>query len=199
MWYQVKVYPWIGENYHCPKALPFRTLIIGESNYTAPETLSEDLVVNCIRTHLGQNDDPNFSRFATKIRNLACRSGGPLSREAFWRDVAFYNFVQELVGQAARDRPTGDMWHTSLAAFGEIIEVLQPQRIWVLGKENWRNLVRHVEHSRIDPHTVELPSSGESVLASYTNHPSSGISYDEWSPVVARLLFGEHNRVRAGF
>ena len=191
MWHHVKVQPWIGENYHGPKVIPYRTLILGESNYTAPERFSKNLVVNCVRTHLGRNDDPNFSRFATKVRRLVCRSKGALQREVFWNDVAFYNFVQVLVGQAARVRPTGKMWYESVAAFDEIIETIQPQRIWVLGKENWRKFLRHIEHRRIDPYVVELRGS---VLASYTNHPSSAISYDQWSPVVARLLFGEqHN------
>ncbi|TDY03006.1 hypothetical protein [Thiohalophilus thiocyanatoxydans] len=193
MWHHVKVHPWIGENYHTPKELPFRTLIIGESNYTAPEAFSDNLVVNCVRTHLGHNDDPNFSRFATKIRKLACLSRGTLSREAFWNDVAFYNFVQVRVGEVARDRPTDDMWRESVAAFGEITEAIRPQRIWVLGKTNWNHFIRHVRHSHIDPHVVELPSSWESVFAWYTNHPSSGISYEKWSPLVARLLFGQHN------
>ncbi len=193
MWHHVRIKPWVGGKYHCPENFPFRTLILGESNYTTPDIFSSDLVVNCVRTHLGQNDDPNFSRFATKIRRLACRSRENLSRKVFWSDVAFYNFIQVLVGQAARDRPTEDMWHESVAAFGEVMEALRPERIWVLGKANWRNFVRHVEHSRIDPDTVELPLSGESVLASYTNHPSSGISYEKWAPVVARILFDEHN------
>jgi hypothetical protein len=61
-------------------------------------------------------------------------------------DVAFYNFVQFLVGGESRIRPTQEMWRNSIPAFSEIISNLNPLQILVLGKANWSNLLTHIEH-----------------------------------------------------
>jgi hypothetical protein len=193
MWQKVKVAPWVGDKYSNPDLFPYRTAILGESNYTTPEIFNPGLVVECVRCHLNENDDPNFSRFATKIRRLAFAEGSSVSPEAFWNNVAFYNLVQELVGEKARERPTEEMWRSSVVAFDEFVEKLRPQRLWVLGKANWQHLLRHVQHTQLDPYMVVLSNAVTPVVASYTNHPSSSLVYAEWAPVVKRLLFQEYN------
>ena len=190
MWQFVKVTPWIGKRYAEPDIFPFRIAILGESNYTAEDNFHAQLVSDCVQCHLGKNDDDNFSRFATKIRRLAFSD--EVEVDAFWNNVAFYNFVQYLVGENARERPTSEMWQGSVPAFYEFVKKVRPQRLWVLGKANWANLLAHVPHLQIDPYTVSLPIE-DGVIASYTNHPSSSLKYSDWRPVVQRLLFDEHN------
>lgn len=193
MWKNVRVQPWVGEKYWTPDLFPYRTAILGESNYTSPEIFSSQLVIECVKCHLGENDDPNFSRFATKIRRLAFGGRDCVGRTVFWSNVAFYNFVQELVGDAARQRPTEEMWRFSAVAFNEFIEQLRPERLWVLGQANWQNLLRHVPHTRLNTHMVSFGEPTAPVLAFYTNHPSSSLPYKDWAPVVTRALFEKHN------
>ena len=186
MWQSVKVAPWIGEKYATPNLFPFRLAILGESNYTSADNFHSQLVIECVRCHLGKNDDGNFSRFATKIKRLAFIEA--VEANEFWNNVAFYNFVQELVGESARQRPTDEMWQESIPAFYEFLEEVRPQRLWVLGKANWMNLLSHVSHTQVDSHTILLPVD-RGIIASYTNHPSSSFKYSDWRPVVQRLLF----------
>lgn len=192
-WREVKVLPWVGERYAKPSLFPYRTLILGESNYTDAALYTPQLVIECVKDHLTGNEDPNFSRFATKIRRLALGERGDLTAGAFWSEVAFYNFVQARVGEAARDRPTEAMWRESVPAFQEVVANLQPQRLWVLGKANWLNLLQQLPHRRLDPFTVSLEAGSEPqpLLASYTNHPSSSLLYSVWAPVARQLLFGD--------
>lgn len=193
-WQAVKVEPWIGDKYPTPEIFRYRTLIMGESNY-APDNLNLKSVIDDVKLHIGLNTNPDFSRFATKVRRLTAfdlsMASHELTRKEFWRNIAFYNFIQCLVGSKARQRPTSEMWASSVPAFLEIMEKLRPQRILVLGKANWLNLLSHVRYNEIDDFSVRVVCGGQEVVAGYTNHPSSSIAYEKWRPIVRKVLFEE--------
>ncbi|MFA0113957.1 hypothetical protein AB4407_09760 [Vibrio sp. 10N.261.46.E11] len=79
-------------------------------------------------------------------------------RYALWENVSFYNYIQAIVGEGARIRPSGEMWKKSELAFQEVIQRLEPQVIIVLGKELADN----------------LPAIPEGIEVCFLNHPSSG-------------------------
>lgn len=188
----VQVYPWVGNNFEMPKHFPRKTLLLGESNFTQPELFSNDLVQECVRGDISDyskdRDTSGFCRFSTKIRRILFSGGEVIDPSGLWQDVAFYNFVQFLVGGESRIRPTQEMWKKSVPAFNEIIAKLNPLQILVLGKANWNNLLAHIEHEKVDEYMAMLNVGNCRVNAVYINHPSSSLSYSKWQPIAKRIL-----------
>lgn len=189
----VTVHPWVGTRFACPVHFRHKTLILGESNFTTPEKFGHSLVQNCVHDDLSSDmankDTTGFCRFSTKIRRIIFGRHEAIEPEHFWQDVAFYNFVQFLVGDQARVRPTFQMWEQSVPAFVEIIDRLEPSRILVLGKANWQNLLTHIEHQVVDQHSAHLRVRTQQIFAGYVNHPSFSLSYEAWNPVARKILF----------
>lgn len=187
----VQVYPWIGSSYETPKIFPRKTLLLGESNFTKPELFGKNLVQDCVVGDISDysinRDTTGFCRFSTKIRRILF-SDSKIQPGDLWNDVAFYNFVQFLVGGESRVRPTKEMWEESVPAFNEIISKLNPLQILVLGKANWNNLLNHIQNERIDQYMAKLNVGGVWVAAVYINHPSSCLSYSKWQPIAKRIL-----------
>lgn len=189
----IAVHPWVGKNYQNPANLLHKTLILGESNFTESGKFKSDLVINCVLNDLSidpteERDTTGFCRFSTKIRRIVFGRDEAIGPNNFWQDVAFYNFVQSLVGDKARIRPTEEMWEGSVPAFIEVVLSLQPNRVFVLGKANWINLLAHIEHEIVDQFTVRLKVGSEFVVAGYINHPSSSLPYNKWQPIAQKLL-----------
>lgn len=189
----IVVHPWIGGKYFRPFRFKHKTLILGESNYTEVNKFSSRLVIECVENDCTTNpseerDTSGFCKFATKIRRTVFGHNEQINPNDFWQDVAFYNFVQSRVGDKARIRPTPEMWQESAPAFFEVVSMLRPDRLLVLGKRNWNNLLRYVDHQAIDQFAANLKVGSEFVTAGYINHPSSAFSYSTWQPIAQRLL-----------
>lgn len=190
---RVAVHPWIGRNYKNPINFKYKTLILGESNFTdPPDNFNTSLVIRCVEDDLSigvQGRDTNgFCRFSTKIRRVIFGRDESLGPNGLWQDVAFYNFVQSLVGNKSRIRPTHEMWEESIPAFIEVIENLQPSRILILGKANWNNILQHIPYHPENQHAAMLTIGGKLVKSGYINHPSSSLSYATWQPIAHQLL-----------
>lgn len=193
VWSKVRVHPWVGVDYEKPAIFPYRTLILGESNYTTPDNFGTDLVISCVGDDI-LGSDPNFCRFSTKIRRVIFGRNTEIGPEEFWRNAAFYNFVQYLVGGKSKERPTSQMWIDSAEPFSEVVAKLKPERILVLGKGNWGNLLAHIEHEKVDEMQANLLVDGYSALAGYICHPSAGrgFSYQKWQPLAESIVL-KHN------
>lgn len=189
----ISTHPWVGNKYEDPLNFNSRTLILGESNYTDVDKFNNELVINCVLDDMEtdpdvQRDTGGFCRFSTKLRRLIFGSDSTIKPGEFWHDVAFYNFVQEVVGSNARDRPTGEMWRASIPAFIEVVETLKPSRILVLGQANWSNLLSILESFPIDKFSALLGVGSERIVAGYINHPSSSLTYSVWHPIAKNIL-----------
>ncbi|MBG6044133.1 hypothetical protein I5F05_04935 [Proteus mirabilis] len=55
------------------------------------------------------------------------------TRSNFCEHVAFYNYVQGIVGESGRIRPTNEMWEEAEKLFLAVIESLKPDVVIVLG------------------------------------------------------------------
>lgn len=186
---QVNVNPWVGKKYKSPSIFKYKTLILGESNYTNdPSQFNKDMVYNCIQDDLTGGDPGGFCRFSTKIRRIIFGRESTIEPKEFWDNAAFYNFVQFLVGSEARQRPAPDQWKNSIPAFEEIVSELKPDRVLVLGLANWKNLTFYIENEKTSDHTAILNVCNYSVVAGYINHPSSSIRYATWQPIAQSLL-----------
>ena len=195
-WQAVTVFPWVGVNFQQgPKVLPYKTLVLGLSNYSERAAFTIDLVERCVQWHLTVNDDPNFSRFATKLRRVTFPKDSGVSASDFWNDIAFYNYIQAWVGNRPKMPPTEAMWTGAVKPFEEVVEKLNPERILVLAIGAWVRLLKKFGPETLDPYKTQLSKvqlfvGGKTVLAGYMKHPSSvGFGYAVWQPIVRDLLF----------
>ncbi|MDQ1087007.1 hypothetical protein [Siphonobacter sp. SORGH_AS_1065] len=130
---QVGFLPWVGDKYFESKP---RILILGESHYGQPEDYSNDFTQWVVNEYAVK--PANRLRFFTTIANTITGHSGWMEdekRSEFWHSVAFYNYIQELVGTGARIRPSDEMWVQAQALFFETLTTLKPEIVIVLGKE----------------------------------------------------------------
>ena len=168
-----RFYPWVGDAYEAGLR-GARVLILGESLYlTDPSHGYADTTRDTIgRQAAGAERD----RFYTRVMGLV--EGGPTwraDRRAFWHSVAFYNYVQEPVGNAARQRPTEAMWAAAHAPYRQVVAALRPDCVVALGQELWGRLAA---------------AGGPGVAhAVGVRHPSApGFGYAKWRPPVAAAI-----------
>jgi hypothetical protein len=178
-----------------------RLLLLGESHYDdgdPPETDSKKMrswTVDAVRDWAVGSQRQRF--FANTYVAVTSDRWAPDSSDvsAFWNSVYFYNYVQDSVGIAARQRPTREMWQRSHASFEAVVQRLRPDAILVLGRATWRNMADGELAAPLDmgsppirePHCATYRYG--SALAAHTPHPSStGFSPRVWSPLVAALV-----------
>ena len=102
-----------------------------------------------------------------------------VDRSEFWNDIAFYNYVQQPVGDSPRVRPTFEMFEAAQGAFWETLRELTPTHMLVLGAALWKNLppegqvgpdLKTEEGTR---ETWVYPLGDHKVLTTWIYHPSS--------------------------
>ncbi len=111
-------------------------LILGESHYGKPEDYSDDFTKWVVNEYAVKPE--NRLRFFTTIANTITGHSGWMEdekRKEFWHSVAFYNYIQELVGEGSRIRPSEEMWMQAKEFFLETLTTLKPDMVIVLGKE----------------------------------------------------------------
>lgn len=189
-------WPYIGPRYGTSSPFQLRILILGESHY-CEHPLTREFTKDVVQAAIDGDTSPSLRFFA---RTVGVFLGGPQdleSRRRLLETVAFYNFVQETAGIAARIRPSPGMWSRATPALVEVLDRLNPQFVLVLGTELWRHLSLPF---RPGP-TIKLPdgltsegrlylsASGFITLFFPINHPSSpGWSYKKWCPWVKAAL-----------
>lgn len=158
--------PWVGSRYYSEGYNGARILILGESHYGKPDEETPDFTQIVIRA-LGQQ---KRFRFFTVVQKTVSNETGWISddqRRDFWERVAYYNYIQKLVGDWSRIRPTKQMWHDAKEPLLSTLTELSPQILIILGFELYENL-------------PELP---ESLICCPIQHPSSrGYRYADWQP-----------------
>ena len=141
--------PWIGCDYKTGGIAGQKILILGESHYTKKFIAEPPEKTTHYTRHIMQWAAVKHNRsFYSKVRNLVLRGanqpvrgyGREAKRQQFWDSLAFYNYVQEYVGMAPRDRPTNQMWTKAEGAFWEVINILKPDVCIVLGNTLWGKL-----------------------------------------------------------
>ncbi|WP_051305013.1 hypothetical protein [Chitinilyticum litopenaei] len=193
---QVRFHPWIGEAYGTKEV---RWLILGESHYgnlDAACDFTQEVTENYVNGSVQH-------RFWTVVaRTLGGRGLSIQACQQFWQEVAFYNYIQRIVGSSARMRPDAESWQDSAEAFHEVIKQLAPTHMLVLGKTLWQNMPAGASISREndraassgDPlQEIRLYRAGEdgSVSAGWIYHPSSSyFDYQQGQKVVQSLLSG---------
>ncbi len=185
--------PWIGKNYKSPKLVGTRLLVVGESHYVDPTKPppGPDLTEDVVRWH---HDGDKRAALFTKIAQTVI-GNEEVDQQAFWEDIAFYNYVQEPAADRPGKAPTQKMFAGGRMPFFEVLSVLQPKHALALGQRLWCEMPEFegdgdsliVESSEIWYGQYQV--RGSHCLAGGINHPSSrGFSWCHWHPVVARFL-----------
>jgi hypothetical protein len=134
--------PWVGENY---EAAPFenRTLILGDSPYgwnggrdtSGLREVTRDIVAEQIE---GPFRDYIWAKIASMF--ISKRPSCLADMRLFWHGVAFYHYLQVPAGSGTNCRPTPAQWKESEAAFLDVLRLIKPQFMLVLGMRLWNNL-----------------------------------------------------------
>ncbi len=165
--------PWIGCRYQDEGLDGVRLLVLGESHY-GPPTCEVSHYTSELVQLWGQQ---KRHRFYSSVQRLVVGGRGWLSdaeRRNFWDRVAFYNYVQSLVGERPRDRPTPEMWLAACEPLLQTLAELKPHALLVLG---WT----------LHQHLPELPAT---LAVCAVPHPSSpGFRYTAWQSAVRNALF----------
>lgn len=138
--------PFVGPDYDLGLDGGVRVLILGDSLYGDAEK-AEKLHRDCnLEEFMGYLDlayDCNVEtkRFYKALPRIVTRKVDPSGVEAVqaWRRVAFANAVQSLVPKA-RKSPTAAQYKEAVLAVGEMLDVLKPHVVLVLGKRLWNKL-----------------------------------------------------------
>lgn len=190
----VRYLPWVGEAY-AEGYYGVRILVIGDSHYGKAPGEEHNFTCDVLRMHL--SGEQRISFFTNIARAITGIPNDDLDQVEFWEKVAFYNYVQKSV-EEARSRPTVDQGVSAQAAFEEIINNLQPDRIIMLGNFVWDmtpSSGREGELVCSDATEKRMLTwhypikSGKIIFTGKMEHPSSGgFSGDAWHPVVKKFL-----------
>ena len=90
----------------------------------------------------------------------------------FWNKVAFYNYIQEVVGEEPRDRPTDAMWERAEQPFLQVVKSLSPDIVVVLGA--------HLSH-----HINQIKDQCPTTYFCHWYHPSSFGAFKKYEAKVA--------------
>src|SRR5262245_42128530 len=110
VWREVIFRPWIGAEYRSTTHWGCRLLVLGDSHYREFPSFPQHLYTRyVIRAHLRGEAS---HRFWTEVGRVVTGQSRftPETRRAFWRSIAFYNYIQEFVGPGPSNRPSRSAW-----------------------------------------------------------------------------------------
>lgn len=202
--------PWVGANYGNNELYrDKRILVVGDSHYEWCARCSDehrdrpaDLTCRVVAEHITRPAAESIQHW----RNIeyALRGGIKLEghdRRRFWHSIAYYNYIQEIVGYVPAGRrapkPRKRMYEAAKPVFMRVIESLTPHFVIVLGLGMWTRLPDEGPQGALPSLQVggrEIRrckySLGEhTVLACSVRHPAAGLGAP-WNPVLSRFLEG---------
>lgn len=142
----VKFWPWVGEDYEVPKGSMLagtgrRLLVLGESHYGKQEECGPEFTRVVVQDHVyGKSQHNFFDRIGQALTGRPRGDSGDSAFQDVWRDIAFYNYVQEFVGETPEIRPKPYMWRDAFEPFLSVLRELKPTDVWVCGIETWKHM-----------------------------------------------------------
>ena len=137
-------YPWVGCLF-AEKSNNCRPLIIGESHYATDgknfsqeafeETKDKNFtreVVNCVIKNKCMCQ-PTWNMYEGLLQTFLKVS--PENVKDFWSKVSFYNFIQRVM-KSSDEKPTNDDKRIGWKCLGDVIKVLEPTLIIIVGVRN---------------------------------------------------------------
>lgn len=164
-----------------------RLLVLGESHYGEEKALRSSFTRDVVRSQVYGSRHRFFTTVAKLIVGRGAGNYIPQSeREWVWDRIAFYNFVQSLAGADPDGDVTDSMWEEAKRPFPDMVEVVCPDAILIVGK----TLGRHVPTPEEEP-TLPGIESLEGIDRRTIEHVSSrGFTYEPWHSELRGLLGG---------
>lgn len=133
--------PWIGSQYHhgvFNSGTQKRVLILGLSHYQWDENIPienyPNLTVDCIHAQITGNET---KRFWTNINKMFLGQLPSIEdKSRFWHTVSFMNYIQFPILSGPKNDPEEFMWEASEQFFFEMMELLKPNYLLILGSLN---------------------------------------------------------------
>lgn len=124
--------PWKGDQYDAGYE-GLRILIVGESHYS-DDPLSEpaDITPTVMSAYLS---DPTWPFFGTIERIVSGQRQNAVSSSLFWNQVAFLNFVSQVVGKGQSPNP--QQYRKSLSRFRKIVIDLESDLVCFFSRASW--------------------------------------------------------------
>ena len=194
----LKWHPWIGDEYEFHSS-DHRLLVVGESHYYHGKTPEEREI------NIAKYDSPSCTRETVEALGYDCRTWkkipeilfmtGNIDNHKFWRNTAFYNFIQRPMSFAKKERPTHSDFKKGWSVFADVARIIQPSHCLFLGVSAFNYFNREMEKMGIDfegvhcsskinrtyPRTssVELPHSKIPLVS--IKHPGKFASSNLWN------------------
>jgi len=193
-WHFVFFHPWIGESYENPR-FKCRLLLLGESHYGTPENQIESFTQDLTSKYVARTWSHRF--WTDLSQTVLGMHHTEFARSEFWNDVAFYNYVQQIVTDGKT--PTDANRIGAGSAFAEILERLQPNLVIACGQrlkswlpDNYRTGEQYASGSISIESRYYALSNGDAAELVPINHPSSiGFHWRDWHPIIKTA----HNNV----
>lgn len=138
--------PQEGELYNTQKT---RILLLGESHYGKDE--GENKTRNVVNRYLSGTEKYKFFTCA-----LGAIFGKGFDKEIAIKKIVFYNYIQEIVGENSRCRPTDGQWDKAIAPFFNVLSKYLPDIVICCGKSLY-------EHLPYNPGEIEKSQHGVSL------------------------------------
>ncbi len=129
--------PWVRKDYQSQSP---KILVLGESHYGIEKDYNPDFTTDIIKDWaLEREGSRRFFTIIAKISSKILYNRTPdwlglEDKQFFWSRVAFYNYIQSFVGDAARIRPSESMWDEAKEPFLTVVDKPKPHIIIVLGR-----------------------------------------------------------------
>lgn len=125
-----------------------RLLLLGESHHSTEAIESQTMTIDCTQAYV---DRKWTHRYWTEIMKVVeGRDYWEIDRGEFWSKVAFYNYIQEIVGDSPGIAPTAKMQASSEQGLKSVLSYLQPTHVLVLAKRLWDSLPKDIWESHRD-------------------------------------------------
>lgn len=181
--------PWVGSNYFTDQD---RILLLGESHYSNKKETGDftSRLLNDVATSAFLHP-----YFTNTMQTVQGRPHAEINRWEFWNRVAFYNYIQELVGDRPGIAPTSRMLLDAEAPFHTVLNQLRPKYILVLSKRLWFSMseqgTRGSDITFGEPQIVRdtwiYKHTNGTSLASWIPHPSYYFQWGRWHPIINSL------------
>ena len=131
---RVRFLPWIGDGY---RQAQHRVMFLGESHYGTTAQNENPLFTRAV---IAEHLDGDRKRFFTGLYGVLQAANPAITEVELWRNIAFHNLAQEMVGLKPRLPPTEEMWADGRMLLKEVAVLLEPRIVVVMSFRLWDKL-----------------------------------------------------------